>query len=466
MPNDLLGQIHSSTDTTSPDWATFRGKVTGMYLLSGQGGEWDSQHLIREYNRNINSLYKSWTPTEPNATGLFLEPYNAGFSYQGTGDFRDYKWDTYSVAFDGTDDYIRGLEDATVLDFIHTGAALSFWINLDAFPCTTQSGEQYWGNTGDWPFDYKAFFTGFRGTKCWMALQGVAKVSTDVSSYITAVTWHHICMVADAGTATYYIDGIARDTMSYTPDAADNPDAGHFDIAMAELFPTGIPAGPMPSGWVAGKFDEVAIFKGALSAAQVLAIYNGGTPQSLAPYNPFAWWRMGDGPLDDGNIAGNGLIGDQVNPTLGSELITDFTNGTTYPLNTLVTNGRDISSAIESSNGWGGCASNALSITVGEVYKVSFNLTHNSGVTVKVSLVNTASGSSGAMSNLLHTSTDGVNTVYLTATGTDSTSFLEFSNSSGANFNFAATDISCKLVNGNAGRMENMTASDIVADTP
>ena len=76
-----------------------------------------------------------------------------------------------------------------------------------------------------------------------------------------------------------------------------------------------------------------------------------------------------------------------MNLTLGSELITDFTNGTAYPLNTLVTNGRDITSAIESSNGWGGAASNAISVTVGEVYKVSFNLTHNSGSDGKGTIV-------------------------------------------------------------------------------
>ena len=61
-----------------------------MYLLSGQGGEGDGQHLIREYNRKIDSLYKSWTGSAPVTTGLFIDPYNAGFSYEGTGDFRGY----------------------------------------------------------------------------------------------------------------------------------------------------------------------------------------------------------------------------------------------------------------------------------------------------------------------------------------------------------------------------------------
>ncbi len=91
MPQALLSEIHSSASVSSGDWADFRSEVTGMYLLSGQGNkEWDSQHLIREYNNNINDRYKGWTGSSPVTTGLFIEPYNDGLSYQGTGDFRNY----------------------------------------------------------------------------------------------------------------------------------------------------------------------------------------------------------------------------------------------------------------------------------------------------------------------------------------------------------------------------------------
>tara|TARA_A100001201_G_scaffold140061_1_gene132730 strand:- start:1094 stop:1369 length:276 start_codon:yes stop_codon:yes gene_type:complete len=90
MPIDLLSEIHSSTATGSGDWASFRAEVTGMYLLSGQDSEVGRQHLLREYNRNINERYKSWTGSSPVTTGLFIDPYNNGFSYIGTGNFRNY----------------------------------------------------------------------------------------------------------------------------------------------------------------------------------------------------------------------------------------------------------------------------------------------------------------------------------------------------------------------------------------
>jgi|TARA_Y100000592_G_scaffold57923_1_gene90718 hypothetical protein len=64
-----------------------------MYTLSGGlslNGGWFEQHLIKEYNRKVDELHTSWTGNAPVTTGLLIEPYDAGFSYQGTGDFRNY----------------------------------------------------------------------------------------------------------------------------------------------------------------------------------------------------------------------------------------------------------------------------------------------------------------------------------------------------------------------------------------
>ena len=43
-----------------------------------------------------------------------------------------------------------------------------------------------------------------------------------------------------------------------------------------------------------GLIDEVAIFNSALSASDITAIYNSGTPDDLSSYSPVGWWRMGD----------------------------------------------------------------------------------------------------------------------------------------------------------------------------
>jgi hypothetical protein len=278
MPTDLLGEIHSSTATTSPDWATYRSEVTGMYLLSGQGGgEWDSQHLIREYNRKINSLSPSWTGTiEANATGLFVEPYNAGFSYQGTGDFTDYKWDTYSLNFDGVDEYVDlGTHAALVPEDI----SISAWVKPD-----TLSNWEYVvaRGLGGWKEAYR-FQVGATDLFCAFG-NGTSNDSISKAHGMSNSNWYHIAMTYDGATAKLYVDGSSIGSKS-------------ISIVMKTAGADTVIGRPVNVGgnYFDGKIDEVAIFNSALSASTISDIYNGGTPQSLASYSPVAWWRMGDG---------------------------------------------------------------------------------------------------------------------------------------------------------------------------
>jgi len=280
MPNDLLGEIHSSTATTpSPDWVDFRSEVTGMYLLSGQGnGEWEAQHLIREYNRNINSLYKSWTGTEPNTTGLFLEPYNAGFSYQGTGDFRDYKWDTYSLQFDGVDDFVETEADDTLATKTY-----SFWANSS--DTSTRGPIFHHGarTQGCLFFNYVAgrpfLFLGASQLRYW----------ADTTAQDDGA-WHHWALYLDHTSTSdceLYVDGVLQTVLGTV-------ESGPFD-AYSSGIAIGGSVAVTAMEYFDGSIDEFAIFDGELSPAQIVAIYNGGTPESVASYNPDAWWRMGDG---------------------------------------------------------------------------------------------------------------------------------------------------------------------------
>ena len=78
---------------------------------------------------------------------------------------------------------------------------------------------------------------------------------------------------------------------------------------------------------------------------------------------------------------------------LGEELLTSFTNGTVYPLDTFVSSGNNITSMIKSS-GFGGCASNGVSYNQNDKVIVSFTYTKNSGNNLRVlfSSVNTGAG--------------------------------------------------------------------------
>ena len=57
-------------------------------------------------------------------------------------------------------------------------------------------------------------------------------------------------------------------------------------------------------------------------------------------------------------------------------------------------------------------------------------------------------------------------TFYTRATATGSSSSFQVFQSLGGDSTFYLDNVSVKPVNGNAGIMDNMTASDIVADTP
>lgn len=107
--------------------------------------------------------------------------------------------------------------------------------------------------------------------------------------------WHNYAVSYDAGSVSIYIDGV--------------------EVASATNFPTNLPIATMQDEFYIGSygaltgsfssegsFDEVALFTTALSATDITAIYNGGTPDNIADLSPKHWWRMGDNNSGVGTI--------------------------------------------------------------------------------------------------------------------------------------------------------------------
>jgi len=66
--------------------------------------------------------------------------------------------------------------------------------------------------------------------------------------------------------------------------------------------------------------DELAVFDDELTASEITAIYNLGTPTDLTGHDHLeAWWRMGDDASDD-LTGGTGQLTDQV----GSNNLTPY----------------------------------------------------------------------------------------------------------------------------------------------
>lgn len=217
----------------------------------------------------------------------------------------------YSVDFDGTNDYVdTGLTpNASNGVSVAANATLSYWCNMDNF-----TGDQVCGC-----HDSKRFYLGFDDNNALFGVANAYKNSTSISLHIATGTWMHLALVAEGGTATYYLNGVSRDTLTYTQNA------GMYDPT-DDIFIGGVSHSASATNFMEGFIDEVAVFNSALSAAQVASIYNGGKPQSLASYNPVGWWRMGD------NDGGTGsTITDQGSGENNGNLVNSPTFSTTIP---------------------------------------------------------------------------------------------------------------------------------------
>lgn len=110
--------------------------------------------------------------------------------------------------------------------------------------------------------------------------------------------WHHVAVTYDGSSTAagliVYVDGqVKARTVGY-----DNLNATITNAA--SLWFGGRDTGTNQN-YLTGDLDEIAFYNIALTAGQVTALYNGGTPTDLRnvssppPASLTGWWRMGDG---------------------------------------------------------------------------------------------------------------------------------------------------------------------------
>ena len=110
------------------------------------------------------------------------------------------------------------------------------------------------------------------------------------TSVLAIDTWHHIVATYDGSNSTSGMN-------IYVNGSLDNDSTGGGGTILDMTSTDSVKIGKYTGGqFYAGKIDEVAIFDSELSASDVTAIYNSGSPDSLASQsNLKGWWRMGDG---------------------------------------------------------------------------------------------------------------------------------------------------------------------------
>lgn len=211
-------------------------------------------------------------------------------------------------------------------DFASETGTVEGWIRAD------------WGSSGGFP----CMFADRDGPTTWsLHLSGDKTILTfynGSSSELYTVpgggagtNWHHVAMVFDAGTASYYWDGVLIATR--TRPLGAEPATVQFGSSAA---------GSTAEGWV-GMLDEVAFYSTALSAATIQAHYNayfvGDPPIITAP--PVGGYFLVGQPLTLSVAASgaqlsyqwyqdNTMIPDATNATLGTASLTLANSGNYY----------------------------------------------------------------------------------------------------------------------------------------
>lgn len=181
---------------------------------------------------------------------------------------------TYSVDFDGTDDYVALGTNFAPFNF-GTG---EFTVTLWAYPHSLHTvtyqaliGTHYISGTvwGAYMRSDGIFIYGGG------ALTGGGTLADD--------TWHHCVFTRNSGTVTVYLNGssVASVSNSNNYNSSSNMSRIGDDVSSSN---------PPFNGLI----DEVACWKSGVSASDVTAIYNSGVPADLSSYNPEGYWRMGD----------------------------------------------------------------------------------------------------------------------------------------------------------------------------
>ena len=195
---------------------------------------------------------------------------------------------TKSLDFDGVDDYVN-CGYITALDNA-TNGSWSFWMRPEATGLK-YAFSAYQGGGSNQQIRFQKKGTGIEVRLRAQGYVGGTPIMFNESSQSwTLSSWYHVVVTFDGAEAVndqkvkVYVNGSAL-TNTATAAALTNINTTTSDFYIGAY---------ASSNEFNGGIDEFAIFNTTLSASDVTAIYNGGTPISLTSFSPVHWWRMGD----------------------------------------------------------------------------------------------------------------------------------------------------------------------------
>ena len=220
----------------------------------------------------------------------------------------------WSISLDGTNDY---LNPADTFSTLWGGTfAISVWYRTPSSFTSVDGmivGNYYATTKGN--IEFRITGTSSSEAKVGLWFSPAIVSGGDYNAYgketaddaLTTNTWYHLCWATDrpaSGTTSskFYINGVEA-TLSAGAYGGIDPIHNAATFATSSYSIVGSRNGASSgvgstTHALPGLLDEMAFFNSSLSASNVTAIYNSGTPVDLGTgglnLSPVGWWRMGD----------------------------------------------------------------------------------------------------------------------------------------------------------------------------
>ena len=342
--------------------------------------------------------------------------------------------DEYSLAFDGSNDYV---EISDVPSFSYNVHSISAWVK----PTVIVGGSTV--------FDYRD--ANNDGIYLYLADGDVVyQIDNTDGHYDTVLTlnqWHHIVATNDGSTSTIYVNGVSVETADTSGET--------INVSGSAVQRIGARSHTSPDNYFNGNISEVALYSSALTANQVKTIYNGREPynhkEGVASGNLTSWYRMGDGTLDT-----YAVICNEKNNTLGTDVVVNgtFDSDSNWTKGTGWTIGSGTADCDGSQSGNTALSQTYSSgFTSGKEYQVQFTITDYTAGSINPHITGASSGNVNG---------NRTKTSVITATSSNN-DIVMYAN---ADFDAKIDNITIREIGDGAGAMKNMSATDIEGDTP
>jgi len=204
---------------------------------------------------------------------------------------------TYSLSFEGTDDYMD-IPDSTALET--TAFTWSAW-----FYCTAINRYNIIVDTATNSSTFNGYEIFVVNTTNKIRFASYhSNASIDSTTTVAANTWYHVAATHESGSDKLYVNGSLEASGSAPNFSVSN--AANLRIGSSSLF----------NLYHKGLIDEVSFFNSALSASNITSIYNSGVPNDISSLSPVGWWRMGDNDGGTGTTITNQGSASSIDGTL------------------------------------------------------------------------------------------------------------------------------------------------------